>query len=667
MAPRGSHSGAHEETGTLWAGGCRLTSALAAHAGDATNHTTARAASVTNARKSRLRMKPCAVLILCGSEGKQSRAEERKVWPLVTLARPVAAARKGLRTLGRALGPWFARRLIVEEQSRRPVTTLALRPYQREAMDAVLAARRAGVRRMVVSLPTGAGKTVIFSQLARLAKRQVLVLAHREELLGQAREKLEHALDGAAVVSVERGAERASSDAKVLVCSIRSLHEERLARVIRDRDVGLVIYDECHHAAADDNLRVLRQLGAFDEGWTGTLLGFTATTERGDGKGLDEVFERIVYSRALPEMIADGYLAPLRGFRIEAAADLRSLAKTGADFREDELAEAVDIEERNALVARSIQELARDRRTIAFCVTVNHARNLARSLNALGVPTGIVHGMMPGDARAKALADFRAGRTHVLTNVAVLTEGFDDPGVSCIAMARPTRSEGLYAQCVGRGTRLLPGKKDCLILDFVDLSTLSLCTLPSLVGAPRDLDLRGFDACEAGRIWQRIGFDHPGFELEAGALTLQEIQDRAANFDPLTLRAGAEVRAISDNAWFSLGRHGVGLHFERRAGRPSEVVVLKRGGRGKVWEVSLDGRVMDRFSRMEDAVQAVDYEIDQMGRAPAASARIGAPWRLLRAGVDERLTAAEALRLAVWERVTRPPPQAHGATNADKV
>src|SRR5450432_2016264 len=311
-----------------------------------------------------------------------------------------------------------------------------LRPYQREAIAAVLAARRSGVRRMLVCLPTGAGKTVIFSELAQLARRQVLVLAHREELLAQACDKLEHALGGERVVAIERGSERAPEGAKVIVCSIRSLHEERLARVLRGRDIALVIYDECHHAAADDNLRVLRQLGVFDEHWTGTLLGFTATTARGDGKGLDAVFERIVYSRALPELIADGYLAHLRGFRVSTAADLTRLSAGGLDFRDEELAEAVDIEERNAIVARSIQELARDRRTIAFCVTVNHAKNLSRSLNVLGVPAGVVHGGMSSEVRARALSDFRAGRTQVLTNVAVLTEGFDDPGVSCIAMAR---------------------------------------------------------------------------------------------------------------------------------------------------------------------------------------------------------------------------------------
>jgi hypothetical protein len=315
---------------------------------------------------------------------------------------------------------------------------------------------------------------------------------------------------------------------------------------------------------------------------------------------------------------------------------------------------AVDIEERNALVARAIQELARDRRTIAFCVTVSHARHLSYALNALGVPAGIVHGSMKSEERAKALSDFREGRTIVLTNVGVLTEGFDDPGVSCVAMARPTRNEGLYAQCVGRGTRLFPGKENCLILDFVDLSALDLCTLPSLFGMPRDLDLQGRDASEAQSTWNRIAFDHPGFQVEAGAITLSEIQDRAERFDPLGLDVDSDVRAISGNAWSSLGKYGLVLHFERRPGSIAEALVVSRVARGKRWEVSLDGEPMARFSRIEEAVEAVDYEVSLMGKLAQASAQDGAAWRNAPAphGAKAR-TLADALRLEVFLRVVR--------------
>ncbi len=364
----------------------------------------------------------------------------------------------------------------------------------------------------------------------------------------------------------------------------------------------------------------------------------------------------------MPDLIDAGFLAPLKGYRIATAADRTRLSSSGADFDDAALAEAVDIQERNALVARSIQELARDRRTIAFCVTVNHARNLARALNHIGVPAGIVHGEMAAADRARALAEFREGRIQVLANVAVLTEGFDDPGVSCIAMARPTRSEGMYAQCVGRGTRLAEGKQDCLILDFVDVSELSLCTLPTLFGCPRDFDFAGQDAREAARQWQQIQLDYPALELETGALTLREIQDRAAAFDPLTLELDRDVRAISANAWFSLGRHGVGLHYTRATHVISSVTVLTRGARGKRWEVAIDGRVLERFSTLEDAVEAVDHEIEQRGRAAQASARHDARWRyepapadlLARLRARERVsTHADALRLSVWESVTR--------------
>ncbi len=303
-----------------------------------------------------------------------------------------------------------------------------LRKYQKEAIQAAIQARREGIKRILICLPTGAGKTVIFSELCRLAKKKVLVLAHREELLYQARQKIHTMTDGSLEVGIEQGELRAQSSCSVVISSIRSLRSDRLQSLQERFAFGLIIYDECHHAAAEDNVRVLRELGVFSSDWTGTLIGFTATTTRGDGIGLDTVFETIVYELRLLDLIDQGYLVPLRGYRINTEIDLYNILGTSVE----EMSEKVDIESRNALVARSVQELARDRRTIVFCVSVNHAINVAKALNNLGVQTGVVYGNMAKEKRTETLRLFREEKLMCLTNVMVLTEGFDDPWVSCI-------------------------------------------------------------------------------------------------------------------------------------------------------------------------------------------------------------------------------------------
>lgn len=508
------------------------------------------------------------------------------------------------------------------------MTAFRLRPYQEQAIEAILEARHRGLQRVVVVLPTGAGKTVVFSSLIKILRRPTLVLAHRSELLDQARDKIRRTVGDDVTIAVEQGAQRAPDDADVVVASLRSLRTERLQRLIARRPFGLVIYDECHHAPAEDNRRVLSQLGAFDPSWEGLLVGFTATTARGDRRGLDEVFEQIVYRRGLPAMIRDGYLVGLRGFRVTTHADLRSLTSGGADFAVDELEEAVDIRGRNALVARTIQELCRDRKTLVFCVTVQHARNLATALTELGVPTGIIHGELPRDQRAEILDAFRTGTLAAITNVGVLTEGFDEPSVSCVAMARPTRSESLYTQCVGRGTRLFPGKEDCLVLDFVDLSDLSLVTLPSLFGMPGHIDLMGEPVTDAEERLGRIFEEFPTFELPPETITLSEIETRAQQFDPLTLHVDPEVAAISANAWTSLGRVGLVLHFLKGPQQLGEFLLIdrQRPGRDR-YRVFAGQQEVAQFSGLTDAVEAVDYEVAALGPSAERSALPSADWR----------------------------------------
>lgn len=525
---------------------------------------------------------------------------------------------------------------------------MKLRPYQLEALEAIDAAQRRGLRRVLLALPTGAGKTVIFSSLVAQHSGRALVLAHRRELIAQAKTRLEQQLGGEGrVVSVEMGDLRAADDARVIVASIRSLRPERLARLTASGGFDLVVYDECHHATANENAEVLRRLGVFEPDFSGLLVGVTATTRRADGEGLDKIFQEIVYAQTLADMIEQGYLRPLRGYTISTgiAWDPQLLTREDDGQGEQRLADAIDVEDRNALVARSIQELARDRRTIAFCVTVAHAERLARALNYFGVRAGMVCGAMPKAAREATLSAFAQGKLSVLTNVGVLTEGFDDPGVSAIAMVRPTRSESLYIQCVGRGMRLSEAAPDCLVLDFVDACRLDLVTLPSLAGLPRALNLQGE---RLDQVVAQLGeqVDWLAEVVEDEDISLSELKARAKAFDPLTQSLNPEVQAVSGADWFSLGPKGVGLYVkgEYPKGRPKDapigtplrqalrnqeiwaIDVMARGARGE-YRVYWDGVYQASFSRLVDAVQAVDYELERKSGALWASAQPGATWR----------------------------------------
>ncbi|MEM6989296.1 MAG: DEAD/DEAH box helicase [Myxococcota bacterium] len=521
--------------------------------------------------------------------------------------------------------------------ARAKLRRVELRPYQRDAIAAVLDARREGRTRLLVALPTGAGKTVIFAELIRRARHPVLVLAHRDELVVQARDKIAAALqhDGQAerVVAVEQGETRAPADASVVVASIRTLHEGRIGRALGGRNIRLVIYDECHHAVADANRRVLEQIGVFEPDWPGTLVGFTATTRRADGRALGEVFEHIAFDRSLRQMIDDGFLRPLRGLRFDTGVDLAGVALRGDDYDEVALAEAVDVQARNLLVARAIQECTRDRRTIAFCVGVGHALNLSRELRGVGVPAAMVCGETPRQERSEILERFRSGELRVITNVGVLTEGFDDPGVSAIAMVRPTRSESMYLQCVGRGMRLSPDAPDCLVLDFVDLSGIELITTPTLDAGASPSEVERPDA-EPGT----AAAPEPEQQDDVPA-TLAEIESRLAAFDPLTMVQREEAAAISLNAWLSLGARGMMLHFQDRAGELHCFELKPEGRQGAgVW---LRGRKLARCSTMQEAIAAVDLELPRHGHP--ASAKPEARWR--RAAVPDSLQAAlDALR-----------------------
>jgi hypothetical protein len=351
-------------------------------------------------------------------------------------------------------------------------------------------------------MPTGCGKTRAFCTLAAQLGWPTLVLVHRDELVRQTVDELGETWPSAVVgvVKAERN-EWATTPAgckpDAVVASVQSLHANRLAEMPADR-FGLVIADEAHHAVAPTWARVL------DHFSSRFILGCTATPERADGKGLAERFgERPLYSYALRRAIEDDHLVRLRQYAIDTAADLDGVCFRAGDFAGSELSAAVNTPERNRVVVEAYQKHAPERRAVVFCVDVQHATDMASAFNRAGIAAGCVVGDTPTDERRQLLRDFGAGNLRVVTNCAVLTEGFDDRGIGAVLMARPTCSRALYTQCIGRGLRKANGKVDCVVLDFADNSRRhKIVTALDLLGAVTARNAQGHDVvevCDADR------------------------------------------------------------------------------------------------------------------------------------------------------------------------
>ncbi|MFH8410691.1 DEAD/DEAH box helicase [Streptomyces sp. NPDC018019] len=358
----------------------------------------------------------------------------------------------------------------------------APRPYQSDAIKALISGWQGSGNRLAVVLPTGAGKTVVFANLIsellpQLNGARALVIAHREELLDQAAAKV-RAVRPDLRVGVVKAERDEHHDADVIVASIQTLAVERRREAIRD--VGVVIVDECHHAAAPSYMTVLEHFGA----WRGLpVAGFTATMTRADG-GLAEVWQEVVFTLDILDMIEDGYLCDVRGKRvIVQGLDLDAVRTRAGDLQDGQLGQALEDSDAGPVVARAYQEHAAGRPGVVFTPTVATAQSMAEAFTAAGIPAAAVWGDMGRDERAAVLDRYRSGEVQVLANCMVLTEGFDAPWTSCAVIARPTKSAGLYCQMAGRALRLSEGKSDALILDVMGASTRhKLASIVDLTG-----------------------------------------------------------------------------------------------------------------------------------------------------------------------------------------
>ena len=400
------------------------------------------------------------------------------------------------------------------------MSPLSLRPYQQGALEASKRKLDAGVTRQLIALPTGTGKTVLFANLLKHhgIQKKLLVLVHRRELAEQAKEKLGQCNPEIRNrIGLEMGQDEAWRRDHIVIAGVQTIGTQTGAgrlRFFNPSDFGAIVCDEAHHAVASSYRRVFEHFGVYAESNRTLLLGVTATPVRSDGRGLDGVFQEIVYNMPILDAIKQGWLCDLKAYRIKSNVDLDSVRSApNGDFLEDELGWAVNTPRRNSSIVGNWVELGKPRQTVVFCVTIQHAKDLAEAFKSEGVSAECVWGTDPD--RSTKLGKHKRGEITVLTNCGVLTEGYDDWQISCVLLARPTKSELLFTQMIGRGTRKEEGidnlifarnqnqsirKPNCVVLDVVDNSRKHrLVTMATLFGYEVEHDFRGGSVSSVGR------------------------------------------------------------------------------------------------------------------------------------------------------------------------
>lgn len=333
---------------------------------------------------------------------------------------------------------------------------LKLRPYQEQLIDDARQALRSK-RKILLQAPTGSGKTAItvfmMSRAAEQGKKAMFIV-HQNELLSQTsralwQQKLEHGMIASGKVI---------SQLPVQVASVQTL-VNRLPLVIKP---DLIIIDEAHRSAASTYQKVL------DYYPDAMVIGLTATPERTDGKGLNDLFNGIVTGPTIKQLMDDGFLCRYEIFAPKIEADFSTVKTTAGDYNKGQLAEALDKPTITGDAVRHYQQLTPGKRCVVMCATIKHAEHVAERYNDAGVPAVSIDGGMTNQQREAVINKFAAGEIKVICNVQLLIEGVDIPAIEVVQWLRPTKSLIVFMQGNGRGLRPAPGKEKLIILDHVE-------------------------------------------------------------------------------------------------------------------------------------------------------------------------------------------------------
>ncbi|KAI0161652.1 P-loop containing nucleoside triphosphate hydrolase protein [Hypoxylon sp. FL1284] len=445
----------------------------------------------------------------------------------------------------------------------RPVQGIRLRDYQEECIQSVLNSFKNGRKRLGISLATGAGKTVIFTQLIDRVKPissksdQTLILAHRRELVEQAARHCTAAYPDK-TVEIEMGNMHSSGAADITIASIQSIISgDRIDKFDPSR-FKLILVDEAHHIVAPGYLKTLEHFGLDKKTSDSPLLvGVSATFSRFDGLRLGAAIDEIVYHKDYVDMIGAKWLSDVVFTTVESTADISKVRSgSNGDFQPGELSRAVNTEQINEITVRSWFAKAPERKsTLVFCVDLAHVAGLTQTFRKHGVDARFVTGDTPKVERSERVEAFRNGEFPLLLNCGVFTEGTDIPNIDCVILARPTRSRNLLVQMIGRGMRLHPDKTNCHIIDMVSSLASGIVTTPTLFGLDPSEIVEGATVNDMRKIKEdmpepNVSKESPG-NADVGNVTFV---DYDSVFDLISDTSGERhIRSISQNAWVQVG------------------------------------------------------------------------------------------------------------------
>jgi superfamily II DNA or RNA helicase len=402
---------------------------------------------------------------------------------------------------------------------------MELRPYQQQAKDAIFSEWENGIKKTLLVLPTGCGKTIVFAKVAEECVKggsRVLILAHRGELLDQAADKIGKSTGlGCATEKAEQTC--IGSWFRIVVGSVQSMMREKRLNQFPNDYFNTIIIDEAHHCISESYQKVLRHFPDAE------VLGVTATPDRGDMQNLGTVFESLAYEYTLPRAIKEGYLSPIKAVTIPLKIDMSAVGVQAGDFKSGDIATALDPYLES--IAEEMEKYCSDKKTVVFLPLVKTSQKFRDILNNHGFRAAEVNG--DSKDRAEILEAFDKDQYNVLCNSMLLTEGWDCPSVDCIVVLRPTKVRSLYCQMVGRGTRLSPEtKKDhLLLLDFLwHTERHELCHPASLI-------------CESAEVAQKMT---ENMEKDAGCIMDIEEAERTASEDVVAQREEALAKQLSE-------------------------------------------------------------------------------------------------------------------------